>query len=235
MDDAELLPPRSWIPSTVTAASMTSGFASMLLAASDRFEPAVYCLLAAIFLDILDGRLARRLHATSRFGQELDSFGDALSFGVAPALLIYQAILYQMGPAGAVVALAYLLAGIYRLVRFNLQSDAHRKSRRTTGVPIPFAASYLMTATLMREQLTPLWTTLLVLFMAFAMTSRWRLPDLKGKNVVSAMLLVGLLLFVFVVLRPSWQTVIWWSAWNLLILLAAKLQDRHLARATAGS
>lgn len=225
----ELLPPRSWVPNAVTAANIACGFIAMLKAAEGRFDQAVYLLLAAILLDSLDGRLARLLHATSTLGQQLDSFSDALSFGAAPAFLIYQARLHELGAAGMGVALFYMLAGIYRLARFNLLSDAHCKARRTLGVPIPIAAGYLMAAVLMRGDLGPVWSAAVVLVMGGLMLSRWQLPDLKGKGLVSAMLLVGLCNYLAVVAYPSWETVIWWNIWNVLILLAAKAEERRWA------
>jgi len=224
-----LAPPRSLIPNIVTATNVAAGFLSMLLAADGRFEAAVYLLFAAIFLDMLDGRLARLLHATSSLGQQLDSFCDFLSFGCAPAFLVHRALLRNLGPAGALVAIAYLLAGLYRLARFNLRSDPHTKARRTLGVPIPIAAGYLMAVVLMRDEIPAPAAVAVVLLMTVMMISRWRLPDLKGKSVVSALLLVGILNYTAVICWPSWYTVIWWNVWNALILVAARAEDRREA------
>lgn len=224
-----LIPPRAVVPATATAANIAAGFFAMLAATKGRPEIAVYLLLAAILLDMTDGRLARRLRATSVFGQQLDSLSDALSFGVAPAFLVFETCLEPLGIVGALVALVYVLAGVFRLARFNLQADAHEKARRTTGIPIPIAAGYLMVAALMREQLPPWVAAALVLAMAAGMVSRWRLPDLKGNNLVSAMLLVGLCNYFAVVFFPGWPTVIWWNVWNVFILIAASAEDRRLA------
>ncbi len=229
----EFLPPRSWIPNAATAANIAAGFAAMLLASTGRFDEAVYLLFLAIFLDILDGRLARLLRATSSFGQQLDSFSDALSFGVAPAFLVYQAILHELGPLGVAAALFYLLMGVYRLARFNLLSDAHTKAKRTLGVPIPIGAGYLMAVVLMRREINPLTALAVVVAMALMMVTRWRLPDLKGICLVSAMLLVGLFNYVAVVIWPNWYTVGWWNLWNVLIVLAARFEDRRMALETA--
>lgn len=222
-----LLPRRALIPAAATAANISAGFLAMLAAAEGRPRAAVYLLLLAILLDMTDGRLARRLSATSDFGQQLDSLSDALSFGIAPAFLIYTVTLSDLGPIGALVAIAYVLAGVFRLARFNLLSNAHEKARRTLGVPVPIAAGYLMAAALMRDALAPWAAAAVVLAMAAGMVSRWRLPDLKGKGLVSAMLLVGLLNYFAVVVRPGWPTVIWWNVWNLAILIAAALEDRR--------
>ena len=219
--------PWFWLPNVVTAANIAVGFCSMLVAADGRFEAAVHLLLLAILLDMADGRLARALRVTSPLGQQLDSFCDLLSFGAAPAFLLYRAVLGELGWVGGAVALLYLLAGLYRLARFNLSTDPHTKSRRTTGVPIPIGAGYLMVTVLMREHLEPAWGAAVAVAMAAGMASRWRLPDLKGKGLVSALLLVGILNYLAVVFRPGWPTVIWWNAWNLLILLAARWEDQR--------
>ncbi len=223
-----LLPRRAWLPAAVTAANIGVGFGSMLAANTGRFETAVYLLLTSIMLDMTDGRLARRLRATSIFGQQLDSLSDALSFGAAPAFLAYAAILHELSWLGIAVSLLYLLAGIFRLARFNVIADAHDKAARTTGIPIPIGAGYVMAVVLMRDAISPVWAAVVVLAMAAGMASRWRLPDLKGTNIVSALLLIGLVNYFAVVLRPSWATVIWWNVWNVVILIAASLQDRKL-------
>ncbi len=232
-DQAEFFPPRSWIPNAVTAANILAGFAAMLLASADRFEPAVYVLLAALCLDALDGRVARWLKATSAFGQQLDSFSDALSFGMAPAFLVYQATLKDLGGFGMAAAMLYLLAGVYRLARFNLLTDAHSKASRTVGLPIPIGAGYLMATALMRDELRAADALVVVLVMAALMISRWRLPDLKGFSLVSAMLCVAVPNFFAVVIWPNWYTVLWWNAWNLAVVLAAKREDRRLYLETA--
>ena len=128
------------------------------------------------------------------------------------------------------VALLYLLAGVTRLTRFVLTSDAHVKEMRTTGAPIPVAASYLMVSVLMRDRMSAPAVVALVLVMAALMVSRIKLPSLKGKNVVSAMLLVGIVNYLVVVFVPSWVSIVWWNVWNACILLVAKVQAGRVAR-----
>lgn len=219
---------RSLAPGLLTAANMTVGFLAILAAAEGRFELAVYLLLLAIFLDMLDGRVARWLKATTRFGQEADSFSDALSFCAAPAFLIYQAMLRPLGPAGIAVSMAYLLAGTGRLVRFNLTSEVHSKSERTLGVPTPIAASYVMALVLMREHLGVMTAGVVVLVMALLMVSRLRLPELGGRGPLTYALLVGLINYFAVVIWPNWYTVGWWNLWNACILVLARFEDRSL-------
>jgi CDP-diacylglycerol--serine O-phosphatidyltransferase len=134
---------RFLIPNAVTAANIAAGFCCLLVTAEGQYELAVYLLVVAIVLDLCDGRIARWLGATSRFGQQLDSFSDALSSGVAPAFLVYRALLRPLGSWGVAVSLVYLLAGIGRLARFNLTTDAHTKAHRTVGLPIPVACGYM--------------------------------------------------------------------------------------------
>jgi CDP-diacylglycerol--serine O-phosphatidyltransferase len=209
--------------------NIAAGFSAMVLAARDRFDMAVYVLVLAIILDMLDGRVARLLRATSEFGRQLDSFSDAVSCGAAPALLVHLAVLHELGALGIASAVVYLLAGLFRLGRFNLLSDAHSKAHRTLGVPIPIGAGYLLAVVLMRDRLPPIAAAAVVMFMAAGMISRWRLPELKGAGLVTAMLGVGILNYLAVVLWPNWYTVGWWNLWNMLIILAARLEDRRLS------
>lgn len=214
-------------PNGVTAANISCGFISMIVASEGRYEVAVYLLVVAIMLDTLDGNIARWLHATSEFGQEMDSFSDALSFGAAPAFLVYQALLRNLEPFGLAVALVYLLCAVLRLTRFNLTTDAHFKARRTVGAPVPVAAGYMLVAVLMRDQVRPSHIALMVLLLAGLMVSRIPLPNLKGRSFVTLMLFVGIVNYLVVVVRPNWNTIIWWNVWNALIIIVAWIEDRR--------
>jgi CDP-diacylglycerol---serine O-phosphatidyltransferase len=215
-------------PNALSAANIACGFGAMVQAAEGRSEAAVYLLLLSITLDMADGAVARFLRATSRFGQEMDSFSDALSFGAAPAFLLFFTFLRPLGPWGLAVSLAYLLAAILRLARFNLTTDAHCKDRRTMGVPTPIAASYVMAAVLMRHDLSAETMAVLGLALAAGMVSTVRLPNLKGRTMVTVMLLVGIANYMLVMFAPSWTTILWWNLWNILILLVAHGHERRL-------
>jgi CDP-diacylglycerol--serine O-phosphatidyltransferase len=222
-------PPRRlvFIPNAVTAGNILVGFVSMLAAADGRFELAVYLLFFSVMLDMADGRLARALKVTSKFGQEMDSLSDTVSFCVAPAFLVQRAMLQPLEGLGVAVAVTYILAGVFRLARFNLTSDEHTKARKTLGAPTPIAAGYLMALVLMRDQVPVAAGAALVLVMAMLMVSRIPLPELHGRGLVAMMLLVGLGNYLAVLIWPSWLTVIWWNVWNVAILLAARREDRH--------
>ena len=218
---------RYLVPNLVTGANIVIGFCSILAASHGHFDLAVRLLVVALFCDLFDGQLARSLRATSKFGQQLDSFSDAISFGVAPAFLIYQAVLVELGPVGVAVTLVYLMAGVLRLARFNLTSNEHAKEWRTLGVPIPVGAGYVMATVLMREELSASEGAGVVVVMALLMVSTLRLPQMKGRSLVSGMLIVGIANYLAVVAHPTWLTVGWWNAWNALILIVAWLLERR--------
>jgi len=221
------LPVRKVVPSLVTGAGLVFGFCSMLAASQGEYDIAVYLLVAAIYCDLFDGQLARLLKATSRFGQQFDSLSDALSFGAAPAFLVYQALMRPLGPWGVAAALVFVMAGVLRLARFNVTADAHTKDRRTMGVPIPIGAGYAMVVALMRDHIPPAAAAATLILMALAMVSRVRLPQLKKNSVVTTMLLVGICNYMAVVAWPNWTTVVWWNVWNAVILATAWLEERR--------
>lgn len=220
-------------PNAVTAANIAAGFGSMLAAANGRFEVAVYLLVLSILLDMADGRVARRFNATSELGQQLDSFSDAISFCAAPAFLIQRALLTELEGIGVAVSITYVLAGVFRLARFNLISDAHGKAEKTCGLPTPIAAGYLMALALIRDDISPQAAALVVLFFAGFMISRIPLPEIPRRGLLGAAFFIGFWSFMVVVMRPNWYTIGFWNAWNVVILLMAKAQERKLAASEA--
>jgi CDP-diacylglycerol---serine O-phosphatidyltransferase len=215
-------------PNAVTAANIAAGFGSMCAAANGRFEAAVYLLVLSILLDLADGRVARRFNATSELGQQLDSFSDAISFCAAPAFLIQRALLTELQGIGVAVSITYVLAGVFRLARFNLTSDAHGKATKTCGVPTPIAAGYLMVLTLIRDDISPQAAAFVVLCFAALMISRLQLPEVSVRGALGMAFFIGFWSFMLVIMRPNWFTVGWWTAWNLVILLIARFQERKL-------
>ncbi|MEM7052589.1 MAG: CDP-diacylglycerol--serine O-phosphatidyltransferase [Acidobacteriota bacterium] len=216
-------PARLFVPGVLTSANIVFGFLAMMAASDGRFDLAVYLLLGAIILDILDGRVARILKATSKFGQELDSFSDALSFGAAPAFLVQRSLFPELGSLGVAVSVSYLLAAVLRLARFNLTSDIHRKARRTLGVPTPIGAGYLMALVLMRDSVPMVISASIVALIAVLMVSRLPLPEVAMGRAVAFTLFVGLGTYIAMVLHPNWYTVGVWNLWNVVILVTARL------------
>ncbi|SMH29606.1 CDP-diacylglycerol--serine O-phosphatidyltransferase [Maritimibacter sp. HL-12] len=132
------------IPNMVTLAGMSLGITSIRFAIDERFSVAAFLILMATVFDGLDGVLARRLRASSELGAQLDSLADFVSFGVAPAVLVYHFLLAPLPGLGWVFALLFAAASALRLARFNVQSgqaDADDADKRYfTGVPAPVAA-----------------------------------------------------------------------------------------------
>jgi CDP-diacylglycerol--serine O-phosphatidyltransferase len=222
-------------PNAVTAANIAAGFGSMCAAANGKFEVAVYLLVLAILLDMADGRVARRFNATSELGQQLDSFSDAISFCAAPAFLVQRALLTELEGIGVAVSITYVLAGVFRLARFNLESDAHGKAAKTCGVPTPIAGGYLMVLTLMRNDIPPQAAAIIVLLFAALMISRVPLPEVSARGALAFAFFIGFWNYIAVVLWPNWYTVGWWNVWNVVILIIAKAQERKLRASEAGA
>lgn len=142
------IPLRLLVPNFVTVLAICAGLSGIRLAFEGRFEIAVIMVLIAAFLDGIDGRLARALKATSRFGVQMDSLADIVNFGVAPALVLYFYLLHFAKPLGWIAALVYAVACCLRLARFNvLAEDENRPAWQMeyfVGVPAPAGAVLVM-------------------------------------------------------------------------------------------
>ncbi|MGK6324106.1 CDP-alcohol phosphatidyltransferase family protein [Sphingomonas sp. DT-51] len=142
------LPLRAVAPNAVTALALCSGLSGIRFAISGHWELAVAMVLLAGVLDGLDGRVARMLHGESRFGAELDSLSDAISFGVSPALILYLWSLHALPRFGWMAALVLAVFCALRLARFNANIDAddqpHKSAGFLTGVPAPAGAGLAM-------------------------------------------------------------------------------------------
>ncbi len=131
------------IPSFVTVVGIFCGFLAIISSLKGNYENASKYIALSIILDGLDGRIARRLNATSAFGREFDSLSDLVAFGVAPALLAY---LWAFGTVaddfGVVVGFLYVVCGATRLARFNvMETNGEPQAKHFLGLPIPGAAA----------------------------------------------------------------------------------------------
>lgn len=117
------VPFRVIAPNLITLLALCLGLTAIRLAYEGRLEPAIYAILVAAILDGVDGRVARFLKGTSRFGAELDSLSDFVNFGVAPALVLYSFVLHHMKSIGWIVALVFAIAAALRLARFNVMLE----------------------------------------------------------------------------------------------------------------
>ena len=222
------------LPNLMTAGNLFCGFAATLkivqgalLQSSDPdsaaalFHAAIWFILGACIFDVLDGRLARLGGQDSTFGREFDSLADIVSFGVAPALMVYRIVLIDFPRLGWVVAFVYLLCGALRLARFNAasESDPPVNGKEFTGFPIPAAAGLIASITLFmlwwlgerEHEIGRLKWVLppLMLFLSVMMFSRLSYPSFKAVNwrttrSIPRFLIISLIL-LFTVLNYEWM------------------------------
>ena len=190
------------LPNLFTAGNMACGFFALTwifkYEPGQGFEPihnAIRLILAAFVFDFFDGRVARVTQKESPFGREFDSLADIVSFGVAPAFLVYRVVLYDFVKTGWAVAAIYLLCGGIRLARFNVlaQTDQKKSGHEFTGLPIPSAAALVVSMTL---------------FMMSLQTHE------KSLGTVGRYLLLGLMLVLSVIMvsnvkYPTFKNVEW--------------------------
>lgn len=141
------VPMRVLIPNLMTLLAICIGLTAIRMGIEGRMELAVYAVVAAAFLDGLDGRLARLLKGTSRFGAELDSLCDFVNFGVVPAVLLWLWTLDDLGSVGWAGAIVFTVAAALRLARFNVALDAPQPDYAQdffVGVPAPVGALLVM-------------------------------------------------------------------------------------------
>jgi CDP-diacylglycerol---serine O-phosphatidyltransferase len=185
---------RAWIPNALTMGSLLCGFAALTLALepASMIPNALWLLLIASWLDILDGGVARLLHVHSPFGQQLDSLADVVTFAVAPALLMYQFSLHLAGWPGFVASALFVGCGVSRLARYNTQGS-HERRAHFTGMPIGISSIF---AALIVYTLGPVYAwlaTVLVLGVSVLMISTIPFPS-PGQIIFRAPLMVRILL-----------------------------------------
>lgn len=172
---------RAIVPNAITAAALCSGLTGIRFAIAGDFEKSVQAVILAGLLDGIDGRAARLLRAQTRFGAELDSLADSISFGVAPALIVYLWTLHQLPSLGWIASLAFAICCVLRLARFNARLDMldqpHKQAGFLTGVPAPLGAGlaflpiYLWIATGIPEFANDVAVSIWMVLIAFLMIS----------------------------------------------------------------
>ncbi|MEQ1860049.1 MAG: CDP-diacylglycerol--serine O-phosphatidyltransferase [Chthoniobacteraceae bacterium] len=194
------------LPNLMTAGNLFCGFAASLKIlegalvqsvspdiAADKFHAAIWLILASCIFDMLDGRLARLGGSESPFGREFDSLADIVSFGVAPALMVYRIVLIEFPRTGWIIASLYLICGALRLARFNCLAaeDSAGASKEFRGFPIPAAAGLIASLTLFMLWLSEKGRVIgngkwvlppLMVFLAWMMFSGFRYPSFKAVN-----------------------------------------------------
>jgi CDP-diacylglycerol--serine O-phosphatidyltransferase len=233
------------LPNLMTAGNLVCGFASALKVlegaliqagaasktavdialssdlATQKFHWAIGLILASCIFDLLDGRLARLGGHESPFGREFDSLADIVSFGVAPALMVYWIVLHEFTKTGWIIASLYLVCGALRLARFNCLAAANSAAanKEFRGFPIPAAAGLIASLTLFMlwlsegERELGRWRWVLpplLVFLSWMMFSGFRYPSFKGINwhttrslpkFLSIVLIIG-----FTIMNYEWMT-----------------------------
>jgi CDP-diacylglycerol--serine O-phosphatidyltransferase len=139
------------LPNLITLSSMFSGFYSIVASLNSDYERAAWAIMIASVFDVLDGWVARITHTATRFGIEMDSLSDVISFGVAPGVLVYTWSLQQFGRPGWLGAFFLVACAALRLARFNVQMGSEEK-KHFTGLPTPASALVIATTVLAYQE-----------------------------------------------------------------------------------
>ncbi|WP_048647741.1 CDP-diacylglycerol--serine O-phosphatidyltransferase [Nitratireductor soli] len=240
------IPLRMLVPNVITVLAICAGLSGIRLAFENRVETAVVMVLIAAFLDAVDGRVARMLKASSKFGAQMDSLADIVNFGVAPALVLYAYLLDKAGPLGWIAALLFAIACCLRLARFNVMlDDPDRPAWQAdyfVGVPAPAGAAlvllpvYLGFLGVMPDRTVALVACFYTVLIGFLMVSR--LPVYSGKSSGNRVrreyvlpLILGLALYVLLLTSYTWLTL---SASTIaylgFLILSMRAYSRRAAR-----
>ena len=154
------LPINSLVPNMCTVSALCAGLTSIRFSLSENWKWAVMAIAAASLFDAIDGQLARLLKGTTKFGAELDSLSDFLSFGVAPAILLYLWTLNDLGGAGWILVLVFSVCCALRLARFNTDLEPSNEpsweANFFTGVPAPAGAGLVLMPIILSFQMAEL-------------------------------------------------------------------------------
>lgn len=241
------VPVRYLLPNLITLLALCSGITSIRLGIEGRFELAVGAIIISIVLDALDGRLARFLKGTSRFGAELDSLADFVNFGVAPAILIYLWSLNELRTKGWVVALVLAICCALRLARFNVALEDDEKPAWAggffSGAPAPAGAGLALAPMYLgflgyidNGHSYALFIAPYIVLVAVLMVSR--VPTYSGKtmgsrvrrDLVLPILVCAVLAFILLIAFP-WETL---TVIALIYLLMIPFSLRSYHRHKAG-
>lgn len=200
------------LPNLFTTAALFSGFYSIIAAMNENYANAAVAIFISMLFDALDGRVARLTHTQSAFGAEYDSLADMVSFGIAPALVVFTWSLAPLGKVGWIAAFIYAVGAALRLARFNTMLGVEEK-RYFTGLPSPAAAAIVAgiiwaandkgvsgeTLATMMALIVPLTGLLMVSNVKYR---SFKDLNLKGR-VPFVVLLIAVLVLVLIALEPA--------------------------------
>lgn len=239
---------RAVLPNAITAAALCSGLTGIRFAIAGEWSLAIFAIILAGLLDGMDGRVARLLKAQSRFGAELDSLADSLSFGMAPALIFFLWTLQDLPRLGWFAALAFAICCALRLARFNAQIDLdeqpHKSAGFLTGIPAPVGAGlaflpfYLWSATGIEDFRNPVFNAIWMGVIAFLMISNIATFSWKSirprKNVRLELIAIVGIVFAAVLLEPWWTLAVV-SIGYLALMPYAFIRYRRIKRQRAAA
>lgn len=160
------------IPNIITLSNLIFGVISLMLTLQGNYKEAAIAILFGMVLDSVDGRVARRLEVSSEFGKELDSLADLVTFGVAPAILTYSAVLYVLGIGGIIISLGFALCGAIRLARFNVLNI----KTYYVGTPITFAGPLMAIFVLLSNKLPMMFYPIASITLSYLMICNIKVP-----------------------------------------------------------
>lgn len=240
------IPLRMLVPNMITVTAICAGLSGVRLAFQGRYEIAVIMVLVAAFLDAIDGRAARMLKASSKFGEQLDSLADIVNFGVAPGLVLYAYLLHGAHSFGWIAALVFAIACALRLARFNVGlEDPNRPAWEGdyfVGVPAPAGGVLVMLPVYFgflgfpTNDTVAIGASVYTIVIAMLMISR--LPVYSGKATGTRVrrefvmpLLLVLVAYVFLLASYTWQTVAASSiAYIIFLAFSARAYSRRAIR-----
>jgi CDP-diacylglycerol--serine O-phosphatidyltransferase len=239
------IPVRFLVPNLITLLALCAGLTGIRLAIEGRLEWALAAIVFAAALDGIDGRIARLIKGTSRFGAELDSLADFVNFGVAPALILYFWGLHDLKAAGWIAAMVFAICAGLRLARFNVAiEDPNRPAWAAnffTGMPAPMGAITVLLPIYLNFLGVPRVAPLVLIYtvaMAFLMVSR--VPVFSGKKVGKRVppemvlpLFILVVLLVALLISYPWEVLTVATVLYLASLPFGVLYYRRLAREAA--
>ena len=240
------------IPSLFTVGNLVFGFFSLLFSFKGEYSKAAWAILAATAFDIADGWIARFTKSSSHFGMEFDSLADFISFGVAPAFLIYQTLLVNYGKLGIIIALLFVIAGAIRLARYNTKVEKMGIAY-FQGLPIPVAgcilaslviAYYMLiqdntkgTIPFVMKEVPHLWKMipLVMVILSYLMVSNIPYNSFKGYKLAKSKplryLILAILVGIIIWLYPENMILIILVAYTLSGIIDTMLRFYRMRRA----
>lgn len=228
------------VPSILTLLGLCSGATAIRFALSQDWRHAVVAIVAAMVFDMLDGRAARLFGADTRFGAQLDSLVDLVSFGVAPGVIVFMWSLQGMGEAGWLAVLMFCACSAIRLARFNIQSASARDEGATqahpyfTGLPMPAAAFLAVLPMLLSFQIgdaivrAPGLASIVIVLASVLMVSRLPTPSIKYMHLPKRLRVAAFMGFgVFAILLINWP---WATLTGGFALYAASIPATMIGR-----